>query len=992
MQKFIRKCLLAFAIVCSLITNAQTIDTTTIEGLYQYIFSNLDKSQISTHYLEEYGAPVLSMGKYNGILTDSNKVDINIWRALYWQIASAYVGTGTNSFPSIKTVNTTIKPTMNEANGIAIPLLLAKYNSVISTAFSSNLLQVTNKQVRDVPNRVQSPYKQNALFAAAPTRAYTNNGTTSFLFSSDLIYSNNSAKITSIFIDCGDGTGYRSVTLDEPLAVSYADTGTKKLKIKVILSNKESRECYSNFYVAKAAMSLKTSHITARYDGNYYNFSQSFSNPNYYDGGSATVRCSVKGSERTITKPLIVVEGYDLSSVAPNIQAYDYNYTDFVNAITNEPYPGFDFNGHLDDIAGYDLIFVNFNNGTDDIKRNAALLKDVIKWVNTEKAANSSTEQNVIMGMSMGGLIARYALADMTKSGLTTSTRLLITHDSPHRGANVPLSLQYLVQMAGSARLFGYGIRDIFPQYDEAINLLNRPASQQLLLYRSTGPTTFANNTFLDGEYRNMITFGSTGPQPTYSFIATSQGSECAHPLFPAYQQLVNVDADAYAFLFPLLSYRFRTQVKAYALPNTGSSSLIASLLLKSKFKLFGLITISKQIYNNSAYAPGSQLPVDGVPGGKYDLIDATIPRVNIFAPIPGFLGILGYVYAYTSVALKQITFVPTASALDISPFNTNTFSQKFVAGNNSSYPSTGKTYIAQETISGGVSNNNHLRFTARNTEWMFDQMENISNTLNCSSECSPNFSISQTNPLCTSAVFSIPGISASSTVSWSSSPSGIVSITPNGQQATINKVSNGDVTITAIVNSCNSYSKSVHVGAPTVNIQYSINGQCNNGYQTWSLNATSTSTINSWQWTVDNPSSGSWYIYNPNSASTFVDVSGGGGISVTATSSCGTTKDGVTIYSNCPHIRALIASPNPTTDNVTIHVAEQQVVTGQNKSKAMIYQLKVTDQFGTIEKQYKFSAGITNTNISLKGLISGIYTIQAFDGISWSSVKVIKQ
>lgn len=81
--------------------------------------------------------------------------------------------------------------------------------------------------------------------------------------------------------------------------------------------------------------------------------------------------------------------------------------------------------------------------------------------------------------------------------------------------------------------------------------------------------------------------------------------------------------------------------------------------------------------------------------------------------------------------------------------------------------------------------------------------------------------------------------------------------------------------------------------------------------------------------------------------------------------------------------------SPNPTTDNVTIAVAQPK---DGNEKKAMIYQIKVADQFGIVKKQYKYSAGTRNANISLKGFISGIYTIQAYNGTSWSSVQVIKQ
>lgn len=150
MKKIIRNLLLVIAIFCSFTTKAQTIDTTTIEGLYQYIFNVLDKTQIPTHYLEEYGAPVLTMAKYNGLLTDSNVVDVNIWRTLYWQIASTYVGTGANSFTAITNVNSTIKPLVSDTLPIPVPLLFAKYNSVKGNAFSSNLLQVVNNQVKDV--------------------------------------------------------------------------------------------------------------------------------------------------------------------------------------------------------------------------------------------------------------------------------------------------------------------------------------------------------------------------------------------------------------------------------------------------------------------------------------------------------------------------------------------------------------------------------------------------------------------------------------------------------------------------------------------------------------------------------------------------------------------------------------------------------------------------------------------------------------------------
>ncbi|HEU5366051.1 MAG TPA: hypothetical protein VFU62_10985 [Hanamia sp.] len=357
MKNFIRNFLLALAILCSSTSKAQ-IDTSTIEGLYQYIFNILDKNQIPTHYLGEYGAPIITMGKYNGLLTDSNTVDINVWRTLYWQIASAYVGTGTNSFTAITNVNSNIKPLVADTLPIPVPLLFAKYNSVRSDAFSLNLLQVVNNQVKDVAGRQQSPYLQNNLFAAAPVKAYTNTGTANFIFKPNLFYTNGTATISSISIDFADGAGYHPVTLNNAITVNYTDTGVKQLKIKLVLSDATTSECYSNFYVANVNQ-------TQVYDANSYDLKQPFYADANQSGGNVYVRYSRKGTERTITKPLIIVEGYDINHVAPDI-IENYSYKNFVNEIDNET-PPFDFNGHLDDIAGYDLIFVDYNDGTDDI-------------------------------------------------------------------------------------------------------------------------------------------------------------------------------------------------------------------------------------------------------------------------------------------------------------------------------------------------------------------------------------------------------------------------------------------------------------------------------------------------------------------------------------------------------------------------------------------------------------------------------------------------
>jgi len=82
--------------------------------------------------------------------------------------------------------------------------------------------------------------------------------------------------------------------------------------------------------------------------------------------------------------------------------------------------------------AGYDIVYIDNANGSDDIVRNARLFEDVVNWVNDTKSGGRTTgEKNVVMGQSMGGLVSRYGLARMSKYAGGAHTRLLILHDSP---------------------------------------------------------------------------------------------------------------------------------------------------------------------------------------------------------------------------------------------------------------------------------------------------------------------------------------------------------------------------------------------------------------------------------------------------------------------------------------------------------------------------------------------------------------------------------
>ena len=193
-----------------------------------------------------------------------------------------------------------------------------------------------------------------------------------------------------------------------------------------------------------------------------------------------------------IKKPLIVVEGFDSGLLGIENEFGENDLSHFITEIM------FDTGSLGNEINTYDIIYINFKEGRDYMQRNAYLVEDIIKWVNTVK---EGTAPNVVLGQSMGGLIARYALADMEKkkinTGLSTwdhQTSLYISHDAPHLGANIPIAIQYLARHLAD-QFISTPIGDMninvtgnggAVSIEDMEDVLNSPGTKQLLGIRPT--------------------------------------------------------------------------------------------------------------------------------------------------------------------------------------------------------------------------------------------------------------------------------------------------------------------------------------------------------------------------------------------------------------------------------------------------------------------------------------------------------------------------
>lgn len=606
------------------------------------IFTHIDKSQVPSGFLEEYGAQFVNLNTFNGQLSDSNYVNPLVWSYVYASVYSAKIY-GTNTLPTPET-NYTLFNSEALANPDANPvsMMALSYSSLKTDALTNNLFTISNNQLYDVPGRQQSPYQLNTAFAAAPFYETDADGVLKLIFKQNLFINTTGKTVSTLQVKPDANSSYSTASWNVALNLVYMDTGIKQLTIRVNFTDGSNLQCYSNVRILKSGIQQEF------YQPSTDTISFNPTNNNH-SGGNITVQFSVKNTTpvgaRKFQKPLIVVEGFDMHDAAPLLMPDGYDYNKFLSeissSITNFSNNNKSFNENLDDTAGYDLIFLNYRDGTDSILRNALLLEEVINYVNSKKATGA--QQNVVMGLSMGGLVSRYCLAKMTKENHNPQTRLLITHDSPHRGANIPLGVQYILNDFANTPLLGRRLQDWIPLLKQVYNLEGTPATiQQLIVREDINTGAIAYNTFLanNGIYRNMITFSPQDIQPTYSFIATSQGSQCGVPVMQPYAEIARTSGEAgFSVIFGSFGSKLSGSLILNALPNGTASQRIAYFNLKLKSKVF-YIPVNATLLFYTHNSPTGILGYDGAPGGTIPISRGT-GIGNI--PPAGGMGLLLY-------------------------------------------------------------------------------------------------------------------------------------------------------------------------------------------------------------------------------------------------------------------------------------------------------------------------------------------------------------
>ncbi len=367
-----------------------------------------------------------------------------------------------------------------------------------------------------------------------------------------------------------------------------------------------------------------------------------------------------------------------------------------------------DTNQNLGDIVrdeGFDIVVLNFpqyspadgvviDGGADFIQRNAMILVELINQINAQKIG---TEKNVVIGPSMGGLISRYALRYMEQNDLEHDTRLYISFDSPHLGANVPIGFQHLFNYMANGPLGDVTLQEIVN------SVISSPAAKQMLLDHYSGHLQSGSAT----EFDNAIQLPTGAPNFRTAFqnelnamgfptetrnVAISNGSATGMMtgtpgMFVLNDYIVNASA----------TQRARFDIR-FTPPAGVSNQLVSRFRAQQNIVIWITILTSQA----NAASPATSSGLDSAPGGLFNIADFTEagsgnPTVDDFL---------------SNLAIDRFCFIPTLSSLAITNPNW------YATVNDASITPFAATFVPSE-------NEDHVTLSEGNVEFALNEILN---------------------------------------------------------------------------------------------------------------------------------------------------------------------------------------------------------------------------------------------------------------------------
>ena len=730
---------------------AQSIDTSVASAI-NHAFAPLEKNRIPSGILLDYGLDLIDVSPFNGSLS-SPPIHASLFKELYQNMVSSHIrhlGSNYNAMKNPPDVfkkwhdyqKNLMQSNTQTTTHLALIGMFLDYQKIRSNALSQNAIKVINNATQYDDSYVngiwQNPYETKTIMAFSVPALEIHTPIVKAKFNANQWYSNK--QVQKVEIEMQDGTKrYHNITFGQFATATYRTTGIKTWTVRVLTNNGQT--FYSRIKVNVTKAQELVAPVVANPNCNLEQRTVLAERAYMGRANTATLQIAYGSDDCQLRNPLIVAEGLDTGLLAEGGRIGDRDISNFFVSILESESFEIQNLTILDSDIDYDIVYINWNQGTDFIQRNAYVLQEVIDWVNQNKVGDA---QNVIIGQSMGGVVTRYALRDMEIRGEDHDTSLFVSHDAPHQGAVVPIGVQYMarhlidrfIRTPLNTYVISPAAGDTSPE--EIRNLLDAPATQQLITnyidsnfnIRSTEAVALQNELQTMGYPRNTRN------------VALSNGSHCADPqvitpgdrileinggaktgwltdVLLVTHPLINSAVSSFVSLLALdagfllnnlpgkskLTFDFR----ATAVPGSGSREVYYGRIRYTK-KLLWLVDIKKTITQRSFNSPSGLLPLETYPGGiTPDLSEMDSGSMN---------NVFGS-YNYNLSLNTNFNFIPTTSALDVGQGNVTLIPADYNRAYTVNNRPTGSRAIPFANFTSSFNdasiNEPHLSFNARN-------------------------------------------------------------------------------------------------------------------------------------------------------------------------------------------------------------------------------------------------------------------------------------
>ena len=498
---------------------------------------------------------------------------------------------------------------------IPLSILITDFETIKNSAIERGDVYLNSNNNFTIKPNTNDDFEKHSLNFMSALVAKSTSST--FILKEDFVFNTTNRVISNISIKT-ENSDWKRIVFGQPFQLPANTAGKQNIQYKIEFSNSSSIEQSFEIEINQEA----TSEINRNSTTLVPNAITAITATIGYQGFGETAAFLGEGEYElfldtttgVLDKPIFLVDGFDPGDSRNSTAIYQsLNYGTGQNL--------------ADDLRaqGFDVVILNFpvytrtntttvvDGGADFIQRNAFILVELINQINAQKVGS---EENVVIGPSMGGLISRYALRYMEMNSLDHQTRLYISFDSPHLGANVPIGFQHLFNYMAYGPL---GNAQVQPIVD---GLIKSPAARQMLIDHFEGHLQSGSVFEFNTASASLVPTGAPNYRDAFQNELNTMG-------FPTAVRNVSISNGAgsgtsnYTPDFEVMNHTFNISSSQRAIINLRFTPAANQTNQVSRFRgqtflIVTWLTIFESLANSKS--PTFTDGLDTAPGGRFDM------------------------------------------------------------------------------------------------------------------------------------------------------------------------------------------------------------------------------------------------------------------------------------------------------------------------------------------------------------------------------------